>query len=73
MWWHANRNNVILTVYLIKLGCQIASMAIKNQEVVFSSYTATISGWNKDILKPFKSDLIRCPSIWMNFNPPILW
>ena len=51
----------------------MASMAIKNQEIVLSSCTATISSWNKDILRPFEPDLIRYPSIWTNFNPPILW
>lgn len=72
MFRHANWHNIMLIAYLVKLWRQMAPMAIKNQKAVFSSH-ATICSCDEDILKTEKTNLISYPSIFTEFNPPVMW
>ena len=67
---HTQGKDLVVKAELPKFLCMMAAMAIKDKQ---PPYTLGTHGTLMEVLDPVKANLVCCPSILTNSNPPVLW
>ncbi len=62
----------MLGTEFVELGCQVATIAIKNEKPI-STNSPVLRLWLEDLSKPRKGELISRPAIVTDSNPLYLW
>jgi hypothetical protein len=61
VWWHTERDDLVVLAVLVKFWRCMAAMAVKNKQAVDSSYAGCCM--SVEVLKPLKAKLIRRPAV----------